>query len=334
VHDYHLIPLAECLRARNLRNPIGFFLHIPFPAKAVAAAIPGHRELLTQLFAYDLVGLQTRTDLGCFVDYCVHVLGAADLGDGVLSLGPRTMRVAVFPIGIDTDYIADAAAKSGRSPLINGVRNSVGGGDILIGIDRLDYSKGLPQRFDAFDRFLRRHRAERHRPTLLQISPPTRTNVNAYRDIYDEVTSLAGRINARHGEPDWTPIRHIYKSLGRRSVAALLRLSRVGLVTPLRDGMNLVAKEYVAAQNSTDPGVLVLSELAGAAAELDGAILVNPYDPEGVAAAIETALALPLGERLERWHAMMDRLLVDTAERWSQRFLAELGAAAAAARAA
>lgn len=334
VHDYHLMGLAEDLRAHKLDNPVGLFLHIPFPAPEVAAAIPGHADLFARLFAYDLIGFQTETDRNCFVAYCTGVLGAAARGKGVLSLGPRTLQTGVFPIGIDTDFIADAAAKTARTPLVRRVRDSVVGGDVLIGIDRLDYSKGLPQRFEAFDRFLRRHRADGVRPTLLQISPPTRTGVAEYREIYEEVTALAGRINALHAEPDWVPIRHLYKSLSRRNVAALLRLSRVGLVTPLRDGMNLVAKEYVAAQNPTDPGVLVLSELAGAASELDGALLVNPYDPEGVAAAIQSALTMPMGERLERWEPMMRHLTAETAQRWSERYLAELSAAARAVRAA
>jgi trehalose 6-phosphate synthase len=194
-------------------------------------------------------------------------------------------------------------------------------------VDRLDYSKGLPERFRAFERYLQRHPEQHGRITYLQIAPVSRGEIPEYRTLRQELEGLAGHINGTHADADWTPLRYVNRNYPHASLTGFLRLARVGVITPLRDGMNLVAKEFVAAQDPEDPGVLVLSSFAGAARELLHALLVNPYDLDGVADAIATAVAMPLGERRERWHAMMDRLQQHDIAAWRQHFLSSLRAA-------
>jgi trehalose 6-phosphate synthase len=324
VHDYHLIPFATELRALGFAGRLGFFLHIPFPAPEVLAALPSHAELVADLLAYDLIGFQTEGDARALREYVVQVAAGTAAAGRVAAFG-RTAAVGAFPISIDTAFQQALAHRSEERAEVRRLRESLGGRRLVIGVDRLDYSKGLPQRFEAFSRLLAGWPEHAATTTLLQIAPVSRGEVARYRDLRRELEQLAGHLNGRHAEPDWVPIRYLNKAFPQASLAGFYRTARVGLVTPLRDGMNLVAKEYVAAQNPEDPGVLVLSRFAGASAELGGgALLVNPFDADEVAEALHRGLILDLEERRARWQAMMAVLRRNTITTWCDRFLAAL----------
>ncbi len=326
VHDYHFLSLAAALRRLGAANRIGLFLHVPFPAPEVLRALPDHQRLLRETAAYDLVGFQTRGDSRAFAEGLERLAGAEPAGRGRLRLGERTVAADAFPVGIDTEGFARLAVAAATAPETVRLAESLAGRTLILGVDRLDYSKGLPGRFAAVAELLERQPQRRRTVTFLQIAPISRGELRQYRALRGELDQLAGRINARFAEVDWTPIRWVNRTVPRPVLAGYLRLARVGLVTPLRDGMNLVAKEYVAAQDPERPGVLVLSRLAGAADELESALLVDPLDTEGVAEALERALAMPLAERRERWAAAMAVLRENTAARWRERFLEALEA--------
>jgi len=332
IHDYHLLPLARRLRDHGVDLPIGFFLHTPLPGVDQLHALPGHRQLVGALTACDLVGVQTDLDLHALQDYCTLTLGAhrLDAEGGLYELDGRRFRVGAFPIGIDVEQVQTAAARAMRNATVQHLRTSLEGRQLAIGVDRLDYSKGQAQRFRAFGEFLQRHPQRRRQVSFLQIAPPSRGEVPEYRLIREELDRLAGAINGAFGDPDWVPIRYVNKSFAQSTLAGFYRTARVGLVTPCRDGMNLVAKEFIAAQDPADPGVLVLSRLAGAARQLDSALLVNPYDVTGMADAIETALAMPPAERRERWATAMKVLSRHSLAHWQQSFLACLNESRAA----
>ncbi len=329
VHDYHLIPLAAELRAMGCRNPIGFFLHVPLPPPQVMAAIPEHEWLMRALFAYDLVGLQAESDVVHFERYVQSEAGAELPRSGFLRAFNRTLRVAAFPIGIDVDAFAALADERDGLDMFARMREEYSRRQLLLGVDRLDYSKGLPQRIKAFRHLLMRYPENRKRATLIQIAAPSREDVGAYDNLRREMDNLCGAINGDFGELDWMPVRYIHRNVARKRLPGLYRASRVALVTPLRDGMNLVAKEFLATQEPADPGVLVLSRFAGAAEQLREALLVNPYDTEGTAEAIQRALTMPLGERVERHAALMARIRAQDVHWWSARFLATLEEASA-----
>ncbi len=296
VQDYHFLPLAAAMRAEGVTARIGFFLHIPFPALADVDALPERDDLAGWIAAYDLVGLQTQADVARCLEFFRAEPGGEPLFDGKMKYRDRVFSVRSFPIGIDARAFAKTASVGGGEYLVNlGPRE-----DLVIGVDRLDYSKGLPNRFRAFGKFLDQQEKGDRRASLLQIATPSREDVAAYQEIREELEQLSGSINGKHAELDWTPIRYIHRGLPRDRLAVLYRVARVGLVTPLADGMNLVAKEYVAAQDPEDPGVLVLSRMAGAAEELTEALLVNPYDIEEMALAIDAALSMPRAERKRR----------------------------------
>ena len=327
VHDYHLLPLASLLRARGVRCRIGFFLHVPVPPARELTLLPRHRELIGALASYDLVGVQTAPDAAALAGYLCGELGAAVAGsDGSLVLpdGRRT-RVAAFPIGIDPGAIAEEARQA--ADCATALRGSLGERALLIGVDRLDYSKGIPQRIRAFGELLERQPQWLGRATLLQITPESRAELDHYRQLGEEVQQLVGRVNGRHGDATWTPIRYVNRPYPHAQLSAFHRLARVGVVTPLRDGMNLVAKEYIAAQDPDDPGVLVLSQFAGAAQELDSALIVNPLDSARMAEALHRALTMPLAERRLRWRTAMDQLESHPLALWRDRFLAALALA-------
>ncbi len=330
VHDYHFLPLAAALRRRGVSNRLGFFLHIPFPAPEVLRALPRHEDLLRDLAAFDLVGLQTRGDALAFTECLERLAGAKLLEPGRLRLNGRELSVGAFPVGIDAEGFARLAAREAGGPEVRRLAESLAGRALVLGVDRLDYSKGLPGKLAAVAELLERWPHWRRRITFLQIAPVSRGELRQYRALRAELEALAGRTNARFADVDWTPVRWVDRSVPRPILAGYLRLARVGLVTPLRDGMNLVAKEFVAAQDPEDPGVLVLSRLAGAAEELESALLVDPLDVEGVAEALDRALAMSLAERRERWAAAMRVLEANGAARWRDRFLAALEARAAA----
>jgi trehalose 6-phosphate synthase len=324
VHDYHFIPLAEELRQAGVRNPIGFFLHVPFPGIDVLRTLPAYRRLLRALAQYDVVGFQTRWDSDDFLECLKGAgFGGERQADGSVLALDRRITVDAFPIGIDVEEAASQAAKAAESASARRLAEDLKGRELVIGVDRLDYSKGLPERFRAFETLLERYPASRGQMTFMQIAPPTRTGVRAYQDIRESLEQSAGHINGRFAEPDWTPIRYLNRGFSRSMLMGFFRLARIGLVTPLRDGMNLVAKEYVASQDPEDPGALVLSRLAGAASELGegGAVLVNPYDAVGVADGLITAASMPLAERRERFQTMMGILRRNDIHAWRTRFI-------------
>jgi trehalose 6-phosphate synthase len=325
VHDYHFLTLADELRRRGVTQPIGFFLHTPFPTPAVMAGVPHHRELVRAMLAYDLIGFQTEEDLTNFSDYLARELGLEnDRPTREAYMTHAGTRLAVFPIGINADAFAALATKSATRPEVARLRASLEGRKLAIGVDRLDYSKGLPNRFRAFDRMLELYPETRKSMSLLQVAVPSRDCIRAYRELQTELSSLVGEINGRNADVDWTPIRYLNRSFPHSVLAGFYRTAHIGLVTPFQDGMNLVAKEYVAAQNPLDPGVLVLSEFAGAARQLDAAVLVNPHDIDAVARALVRALTMSAAERRQRWTAMMTRLEESSLATWFSDFEAAL----------
>ena len=325
IHDYHLIPLARMLHERGTGCRIGFFLHVPMPSADLVSALPEHRRLFTTLYAYDLLGFQTARDADRFRTYArIHGGASLDRDGTVRPPGGGRVVVDEFAIGIDAARISEQSAAAVSKPAVRALRESLSGRRLAIGVDRLDYSKGLPERFRAFGRYIERHPDQRGQLTFLQIAPVSRGDVSEYRHLRDQLEGIAGHINGTHAEPDWTPLRYVNRNFAHATLTGFYREAKVGLVTPLRDGMNLVAKEYVAAQDPEDPGVLVLSMLAGAAIELDAALLVNPYDLDGVADAIARATVMPAGERRERWRAMMGPVAGNDIHAWCDRFLKRL----------
>ena len=327
VQDYHLIPLAAELRALGCRQRIGFFLHIPLPPPLILAAIPGHDWLIRALFAYDLVGFQSRADHSHFCSYVQSEAHAQDLGDGRWRAFNRTVQAGAFPIGLDVEEFEALANSHDGREMYERMRNEYSRRKLLVGVDRLDYSKGLPNRMRAFRDMLQRYPDTHNSATLIQIASPSREDVSAYTDILHELESICGSINGNFGELDWMPVRYMHRTVARARLPGLYRASRVALVTPLRDGMNLVAKEFVAAQDPQDPGVLVLSRFAGAAEQLTEALLVNPYDIEGTANAIHLALQMPVEERRARYQALIASIRQYDVHWWCDTFLDTLAKA-------
>lgn len=324
IHDYHFIMVGEYLRRLGFSGSIGFFLHTPFPGRSALSCLPRHQTIFRAMFAYDLVGFQTLDDQTYFEEYAEHELGAIPDHADSIRYGRRSVRLGVFPVGIDVDQFAQMAVGGLHAPATVQLRNSLKGAKVVIGVDRLDYSKGLFQRFDAYRRFFDFYPDEKGKVTFLQITPPTRSQVAAYQQVRRQAATMVGDINGRFSDLDWNAIRYVNQSYAPRTLAGLYRLSPVACVTPLRDGMNLVAKEYVAAQDPENPGVLVLSTFAGAARELDAAVLVNPYDVDELARSIERALSMPLAARRERWTSMMSVLRTNDIESWYDRFVQSL----------
>ena len=330
VHDYHLIPLGERLRRRGIRNRIGFFLHIPFPTPEALAAIPHHRELIGSFNAYDLVGLQANRDIAALEDFA----SPEEFVRPRLSSGPLVpitdVKAKVFPIGSDPAAFAGFAGRPATRRSMDLLRSSLAGRRLILGVDRLDYTKGLPQRIEAFERLLENRPEHRRRVMFLQVAPPSREMIAQYQEISDQLDFACGRVLGRFAELDWQPLNYVKRAYRQSMLAGLYRVARVGLVTPLRDGMNLVAHEYVASQDPDDPGVLVLSIFAGAAEIFPDALLVNPYDADETARAIHSALAMPLDERQERWQRLRMAVEQHNVHAWADRFLTELAAPAAA----
>jgi trehalose 6-phosphate synthase len=277
-----------------------------------------------------VVGFQTDGDSGNFVRYLItenqdlrremRVFETSSHRIAFTSDGRQTL-VGSFPVGIEPRGFQALAHRNVRSPLVKNLVTNLGGRTLIIGVDRLDYSKGLVQRLEAFEIFLARNPEWQGKLTYLQITPKNRSEIPEYMELAQAVGSIAGRINGKYGEVSWTPIRYVNRIYSRSVLAGLYRTARVGLVTPLRDGMNLVAKEYVAAQDTNDPGVLILSRFAGAAVEGKRALLVNPYDAESVAGAIAQALSMPLEERRERHAALLRGILENNVDKWQKDFL-------------
>jgi trehalose 6-phosphate synthase len=324
VHDYHLIPLAAELRAMGCRQRIGFFLHIPVPPPQLLAAIPDHEWLMRSLFSYDLLGFQSETDVTHFRHYAESELHAQLGDDGLVDAVGAQVHARAYPIGIDVDEFQSLGENGDAQDMYRKLKSTYSGQRLLVGVERLDYSKGLRHRLYAFRRLLENYPENRGQTTLVQIASPSREAVGAYEDLRRSLESLSGSINGDFGDLEWNPVRYVHRSVARKRLPGLYRAGAVGLVTPLRDGMNLVAKEYVVAQNPENPGVLVLSRFAGAAEQLHEALLVNPYDVSKTAETIQRALHMSLEERIERHTALMERLREHDVHWWSKTFLSDL----------
>ena len=319
VQDYHMIPLGQELRKRGCGNRVGFFLHTPWPPRRLLLTLPEATELVATMFAYDVIGFHTEEWLQSFVDFVVLESGG-NYADGILRLEGRQIRLITCPIGIDSDEFATLAKGEEAQETCRQMRESANGRAMIVGVDRLDYSKGLEERFLGYERFLIENPEERKEVFLLQIAPPSRGTVESYQRIRSTLEGLSGRINGAHADIDWVPIRYVNQGYSRAVLAGVYRAARIALVTPIRDGMNLVAKEFVAAQDPADPGVLILSRFAGAAAQLTEALLINPYSAEEMSDAIRTALAMPQAERIRRWHAMFEVICEQDVLWWRRRF--------------
>jgi trehalose 6-phosphate synthase len=329
IHDYHLIPLGSLLRQAKVTAPIGFFLHIPYPNIAVLRLLPTYAELVRDLCQYDLVGFQTSEDLDGFYSAVETVFPEGKIRKDTeqIELNGRTIGAGVFPIGVDVDVIARQAEEAVRDDeQVTRLKRGLLERKLLLGVDRLDYSKGLVERFTSYRALLESNPDLQGKITFIQIAPLSRTNVAAYMEIRDALERAAGHTNGQFSDTDWTPVRYLNRDFSHKTLSGFLRIANVGVVTPVRDGMNLVAKEFVAAQDPEDPGALVLSKLAGAAYELVGALLINPYDKNAVARALKQALAMPLAERRERHETNMKALRINSIARWHESFVSRLAA--------
>ena len=326
-HDYHLIPLARELRRLGVKNRIGFFLHIPWPAHQVFINLPKHRQLVEAMFDYDLVGFQTADYQQAFEEYVVSEAGGSLVRDSCLRAFGRDLEVGVFPIGIDAADFAKMLKSSRARRMRDLMTACTVFRHLIVGVDRLDYSKGLEERFLGFERFLTEDPDLRREVLMLQIAPVSRESVEAYQEIRGRLDGLSGRINGEFADVDWAPVRYVNKNYRRDELAGIYGAARVGLVTPLRDGMNLVAKEFVAAQNPEDPGVLVLSRFAGAARQMREALLVNPNSPEEIADAIRRGIAMEKAERIRRWRALFDNVEREDVTAWRDAFVQALAGA-------
>jgi trehalose 6-phosphate synthase len=323
IHDYHFLTLGMELRRLGVDQSIGFFLHTPWPSNSIVTTLPNHREIVQAMLAYDLIGFQTDEDLRNFVDYLTEELELNVIED-LVSTDRGDVRLAAFPIGIDADEFSAAAVRAESCSEAVRLRSSVQGKKLVIGVDRVDYSKGMVDRLLGFDRLLATEPSFRRSVSMLQIAVPSRERIDVYNALQSELATTVGAVNGRHGDVDWTPIRYINRAFPQSILAGLYRSANVGLVTPFHDGMNLVAKEYVAAQNPSDPGALVLSRFAGAAKELDAAQLVNPHDTDDIARKLAVALRMSREERCDRWNAMMKKLTANSIHSWFSNFLATL----------
>ncbi|MHA7818774.1 MAG: alpha,alpha-trehalose-phosphate synthase (UDP-forming) [Erythrobacter sp.] len=329
VHDYHLIPLGNRLRANGVKNRIGFFLHTPWPPTRLLTSLPFHERLVSTMLDYDLIGFQTSEWLSSFVHYCETELGAeVDKGNGTITHEGRTVTARAYPIGIDWDHFQSQGKKPEAAEAERRVNASTRRRTAMIGVDRLDYSKGLPERIDGIGRFFDEYPDRVRDLIFIQIAPPSREDVESYQHIRSLLEQKTGQINGARSEVDLVPIRYVNRGYSHAELYGFFRAAKIGLVTPLRDGMNLVAKEYVAAQDPEDPGVLVLSEFAGAAHQLGlddkGALLVNPHSPDALAGTIKKALDMPLVERKERYEGMIGTVREDDVKSWTTDFCDDL----------
>lgn len=322
VQDYQLLRVPALLRKRIPEARIGLFLHIPFPASDVFRTLPARAALLEGMLGADLVGFHTSAYLRHFASAVLWVLGVSVDVDRVRWKG-REVRLGVFPMGVDAAAFSAKSLSEGIDARVGEIRGGDAAGHVLVGIDRLDYTKGIPRRLLAFERLLQLHPELREQARLIQVAVPSRTNVDAYQDFRSEVDRLVGRINGEFATARWTPVHYLYRNLSEQDVVDLYRAADVMLVTPLRDGMNLVAKEFVASRTDGD-GVLVLSEFAGAASELAEAVHVNPYDVDAVADSLVRALTMPEDERRTRMAGLRERVMRWDVARWASSFLESL----------
>ncbi|HRK68895.1 MAG TPA: trehalose-6-phosphate synthase [Hyphomonas sp.] len=325
IHDYHLMTLGARLRRLGVKNRIGFFLHIPFAPPSLFSELPCAADIINALCACDVLGFQTRQSAADFIACAREISGLCVSAPDAISDGVRRVQVGVIPAGIETDAVAATARHLPRDRMLDRLAASLGGKALVIGTDRLDYSKGIASRFEAYARLLTRWPEHKRNVSFLQIAAPSREDVEAYAALKRELDRKTGELNGRFAEFDWVPLRYVTRSQPRDSLIRLFRRAKAGVVTPFRDGMNLVAKEFVAAQDPGDPGVLVLSALAGAAEELSSALIVNPHDCDDVARAIHTALTMACDERIARHTAALAAIRASDASRFGMKFLAMLG---------
>jgi trehalose 6-phosphate synthase/phosphatase len=324
VHDYQLMLVPTLVRERLPNARIGFFLHIPFPSSEVFRILPWRRDVLRGLLGADLLGFHTFAYMRHFLASLLHV-DSVEADIDCVHVGDRDVKLGVFPMGIDTVQFATLARDADVIAQAENIRRDAGGRKILLGVDRLDYTKGIPRRLQAVERLLARDTRLCDSVRYIQVAVPSRGEMDSYQKFKRQVEQGVGRINGACGTLRSTPVHYIQRCLSMRELVALYRAADVMLVTPLRDGMNLVAKEFVASRGDED-GILVLSEFAGAAAELDGALTVNPYDVEAVADSIQRALLMPVGERRARMKTLLRRVREHDVHIWARGFLQELDA--------
>lgn len=320
VHDYQLALVPALLRRRVPGTRIGFFLHIPWPSPDVFRILPSRREILTGLLGADLLGFQTENDRQNFVHAVSDIL-KVDVGTHSVRWQDRDVRVGVYPIGVDVESFASTSPEIETK--IEQLRAKTDGKTILLGVDRLDYTKGIPRRLLAIDRVLERQPVLRDRLHYIQVAVPTRETIEAYAELRRSVNELVARINSKHGSATSSPVQLLYRSIALDQLIALYRTADIMLVTPLRDGMNLVAKEYVAARTDNQ-GCLILSEFAGAASELASALAVNPYDVSALADTILRAVSMPRHEQQSRMSELREAVAAQSVQRWAQDFLHDL----------
>lgn len=320
VHDYHLLLLPQMLREASPDVEIRFFLHIPFPPVELYARLPWRRQLIEGMLAADVIGFQTESSTANFKK-AAGVFAGAEAQDRLVRIGSRSIRTMAAPISVDFDSYNDVAGTPRIDERVSSVRDELGNPEhIFLGADRLDYTKGIDVRLRAFATLLRQNPHLADTSKLVQIVVPSRQTIGEYSDMRDEIERLAGRINSVHGERHRMPVHYTYESLEREELVAYYKAADVMVVTPLVDGMNLVAKEFVASRVDED-GVLLLSEFAGAAHELSEAVLVNPYDIDGVALAMRQAIELEPAERLRRMREMRNTVRENDLEAWTRRIL-------------
>jgi len=323
-HDYHLLLFAKVMRARGHTGPMGHFLHIPFPSLDMFSMFPWASQILDALLDFDLLGFHTPQHVQNFLA-CASALLPARVADDVIKHRGRTTHVAAMPIGIIPDDFQEPPEPAVVEE-IEALMRSLGDSRLVLGVDRLDYTKGIPERLVAFGRLLEMFPEWRGKVSLVQVSVPSRADVPLYAEQRATIESIVGRINGEFGEAAWVPIRYLYRSYSKAQLAELYRAAGVGYVTPLRDGMNLVAKEYVAAQDAANPGVLLLSQFAGAAVEMADAVLTNPYHADGMARDLDFALRMELEERRARHGKLLASVQRSNAVTWAEGFLDRLKA--------
>jgi trehalose 6-phosphate synthase/phosphatase len=328
VHDYHLMLLPAMLRERLGSSRIGFFLHTPFPSAEIFRILPWRREVLDGMLGADLVGFHVYDYLRHFRVAAMRVLGLEGEADRLIVDG-RVVRLGAFPVGIEAGrYWRTATQDPEALARLESLPQELKGRQLILGVDRMDYTKGIPERLAGYELFLERFRKYHGKVEFIQVGVPTRTRVGHYRALRQRVEEIVGRINGRFGTPDWTPVKYIFRPISFGRLCALYRYASVALVTPLRDGMNLVAKEYIACKNHGGDGVLILSEFAGAAPELGEALLVNPFDPEAIAGAVHRALTMPAAERKVRLNSLLVRVWQGDVRPWGRTFLEALATCA------
>jgi trehalose 6-phosphate synthase/phosphatase len=322
VQDFHLFLLPQLLREKLPEAKIGFFLHIPFPSSEVFRLLPWREEILNGLLGADLIGVHTYDYTKHLLSSILRVLGHEN-EFGYIKIGDRKVKVDTFPMGIDYDHFANTAKKPEVEKEIETIKNQVGERKVILSIDRLDYTKGIPPRIEGFDIFLEQNPDFKEKVSLILVAVPSRTNVKQYKELKKQIEEQISNVNGKHGTIGWTPIWYFYRMLPFDTLVALYKFADIALITPLRDGMNLMAKEFIATKGN-EKGVLILSEMAGAATELGEALIVNPNNKEDIARAINKALKMTCEEQRERNRAIQKRLKQYNITHWMKEFITKL----------